>query len=79
MFEIGRHVLLHGPDKDVILITEGLRIKEIKEVFEGEVTELTPVETEDFVRVYDKDRNTLFVCGTISSESVICCAGEYIW
>lgn len=43
--------LLHGPDKDVILITEGLRIKEIKEVFEGEVTELTPVETEDFVRV----------------------------
>jgi DNA helicase TIP49 (TBP-interacting protein) len=44
--------LLHGPDKDVILITEGLRIKEIKEVFEGEVTELTPVETEDFVRVF---------------------------
>lgn len=43
--------LLHGPDKNVILITEGLRIKEIKEVFEGEVTELTPVETEDFVRV----------------------------
>jgi len=26
-----------------------LRIKEVKEVFEGEVTELTPVETEDFV------------------------------
>lgn len=28
----------------------GLRIKEIKEVYEGEVTELTPIETENFVR-----------------------------
>lgn len=63
--------LLHGPDKDVILITEGLRIKEIKEVFEGEVTELTPVETEDFVRVFffwchdkDWDENTIkYLCG----------------
>lgn len=25
----------------------GLRIKEVKEVYEGEVTELTPVETEN--------------------------------
>jgi len=27
--------------------TAGLRIKETKEVYEGEVTELTPVETEN--------------------------------
>ena len=32
----------------------GLRIKEVKEVFEGEVTELTPVETEDFANTYGK-------------------------
>lgn len=32
----------------------GLRIKEIKEVFEGEVTEITPVETEDFTNTYGK-------------------------
>jgi DNA helicase TIP49 (TBP-interacting protein) len=29
------------------VITAGLRIKETKEVYEGEVTELTPVETEN--------------------------------
>ena len=33
-----------------IWLIAGLRIKEIKEVYEGEVTELTPIETEDFVR-----------------------------
>jgi RuvB-like protein 1 (pontin 52) len=32
----------------------GLRIKEIKEVFEGEVTEISPVETEDFANTYGK-------------------------
>ena len=26
---------------------KGLRIKEVKEVYEGEVTEMTPVETEN--------------------------------
>jgi DNA helicase TIP49 (TBP-interacting protein) len=34
----------------VVWLIVGLRIKEIKEVYEGEVTELTPIETEDFVR-----------------------------
>lgn len=32
----------------------GLRIKETKEVYEGEVTELTPVETENPVGGYTK-------------------------
>ncbi|CAG0895967.1 unnamed protein product [Cyprideis torosa] len=32
----------------------GLRVKEVKEVYEGEVTELTPVETEDRVGGYGK-------------------------
>lgn len=32
----------------------GLRIKEVKEVYEGEVTELTPVETENAVAGYGK-------------------------
>jgi len=43
--------VLHGTDKSNLSNIVGLRIKEIKEVFEGEVTELTPVETEDFVCV----------------------------
>jgi DNA helicase TIP49 (TBP-interacting protein) len=30
-----------------IMLIAGLRIKETKEVYEGEVTELTPVETEN--------------------------------
>jgi DNA helicase TIP49 (TBP-interacting protein) len=30
----------------------GLRIKEVKEVYEGEVTEITPVETEVRQRVF---------------------------
>ena len=29
------------------MLISGLRIKETKEVYEGEVTELTPVETEN--------------------------------
>jgi DNA helicase TIP49 (TBP-interacting protein) len=34
------------------LIITGLRIKETKEVYEGEVTELTPVETENPVSIF---------------------------
>ena len=35
-------------------MNSGLRIKEIKEVYEGEVTELTPAETEDPLGGYSK-------------------------
>ncbi|XP_023224204.1 ruvB-like 1 [Centruroides sculpturatus] len=53
----GRAVLLAGPPgtgKVSIVIYCGLRIKETKEVYEGEVSELTPCETENPMGGYGK-------------------------
>jgi RuvB-like protein 1 (pontin 52) len=47
----------------------GLRIKETKEVYEGEVTELTPVETEN--PMGGKYRNILLFYSTFSVSPVI--------
>lgn len=38
----------------VLIVHAGLRIKETKEVYEGEVTELTPCETENPMGGYGK-------------------------
>lgn len=49
---VGSEVYSHEIKKTEVLMENfrraiGLRIKETKEVYEGEVTELTPVETEN--------------------------------
>ena len=47
-------MVIHGIITNDYFCLSGLRIKETKEVYEGEVTELTPVETENPLGGYGK-------------------------
>jgi len=51
---VGRHVLLYFLSRVIQALSSGLRIKETKEVYEGEVTELTPSESENPLSGYGK-------------------------
>ena len=57
------------------VVVAGLRIKESKEVYEGEVTELTPEETESEAGGYGKVGLQL---ATVVAEAVISVCNEVI-
>jgi len=51
---VGRRVFSSFLSRVIEILSSGLRIKETKEVYEGEVTELTPSESENPLSGYGK-------------------------
>lgn len=54
MRSVGRRVFSSFLSRVIEILSSGLRIKETKEVYEGEVTELTPSESENPLSGYGK-------------------------